>query len=304
MALDNSITTSYEPQPSNGSAGVSSLGGFSVVLAEPVEAFTHRVPAVLMDVPPPRTRKVAILGFGATVKDAPVSDPSWDLWAMNGFWRAAKPDYNLDIAPERYSLWLDMHTVEFTRAYGKAAGFNDAQERWLEQTHPFPVLMLDQAPEFPSVQAFPIEDVVRKLGRDYFTSSVAYALAYALAQDDVAEIGLWGIDLVHSTEYADQRPCAEYWIGRAEAAGIKVTVHESSALLKSRGRYGYENANPLERELRGYCHTQAEGIGNAIKRRTAELEALIAQQHTDNGALQMVNTIQERLDIWNRGGQV
>lgn len=266
--------------------------------------------------PQKRTRKVAILGFGRTAKDCPWKDPSWELWAMNGFWRAAEPDFGITAPEERYSLWLDMHTIEYTRDYGKRAGIEGKQEEWLKQPHPFPIFMLDEPkeygaviegvpqPRFPSVVRFPIEDVIKALGRDYFTSTVAYALAFALAQDDVAEIGCWGIDLVHSTEYGDQRPCAEYWIGRAEERGIRLVIHEDSALLKQRGRYGYEPANPLERELRAHLESQARGIEAAIQKNQAEMERIKAQLNTDDGALQLVRSTLDRLDAWNRGGKV
>lgn len=254
---------------------------------------------------PVRHRKVAILGFGGTAKDCPWQDPTWELWGMNGFWRAAEPDYGVKATEDRYSLWFDMHTLEYTRAYGIAAGIADKQERWLEQPHPFPIFTLDNfGPQYPSVRRFPIEDVITALGRDYFTSTVAYALAYALTQPDIAEIGLWGIDLVHDTEYADQRPCAEYWAGRAEALGIKITIHERSALLRQRGRYGYEAENPLLGEMRGMLVSTEKRLSENIAKAQAEMARLTAQTHTDDGALQIVRHSLQRLEIWERGGQI
>lgn len=254
---------------------------------------------------PVRHRKVAILGFGESVKDCPWQDESWSLWAMNGFWRAAEPDFGITAPEDRYSLWLDMHTLEYTRAYGKLAGFDDKQERWLEQPHPFPVYMLDAYPQFPAVQPFPVEELVAAVGRDYFTSTVAYALAFALMhKDTIAEVGLWGIDLVHSSEYADQRPCAEYWIGRLEAAGVKVTIADESALLRARHRYGYEVENPLYAEMRDALEQQAAGVRKAIEENKAQLEALRIQLHTDDGALQAIRGALERLNAWHRGGRI
>lgn len=251
-----------------------------------------------------RTRKIAILGFGDTVRDAPVDDPSWELWAMNGFWRAAEADHGIKAPEERYALWFDMHTVAFTRAYGKAAGFGDAQERWLEKEHPFPVLMLDSDPAFPSVAPFPIEDVVAKLGKDYFTSSVAYALALAISMDDVAEIALFGIDLVHNSEYAEQRPCAEYWIGRADGLGIKVVIHEDSALLKQRFRYGYEPSDDLYSQLKGAIRAQIKHVSEAIDKSKADIDSLRLQAHTDDGGRQALIGLLDRLESWGRGGRI
>lgn len=292
------MTETLVPRPANGSAGVSSVNlSTSYLLTE--QAAQWIAPQAIA-----RTRKVAIIGFGETAKDCPWKDDSWELWAMNGWWRAAKPDYGVEAPEERYTLWLDMHSVEFTKAYGEQAGFGDAQHEWLKKEHPFPILMLSEYTEYPSVQAYPLADVVGALGREYFTSTIAYALAFAMIQPDIAEIGLWGIDLVHDTEYGDQRPCAEYWIGRAEALGIKVTIHAHSALLKQRQRYGYEAANPLLEQVRAYLAVQIKSIPAAIEKHQGEMDRLRCQMHTDDGALQMARQLAQRLDIWERGGVV
>lgn len=265
---------------------------------------SYEAPGKIFSQAPQRTRRIAILGFGRTVVDAPVSDPTWELWGMNGFHRAAEPDFGIKAPEDRYGLWFDMHTLAYTREYGVRAKIGDAQERWLEAPHPFTVLSVEERPEWPSVKAFPIEYVVQRTGRDYFTSTIAYALALALTMDDVAEVGLWGVDLAHDTEYADQRPCAEYWIGRCEAAGIVVTIHERSALLRQRARYGYEVESPLAKELRAGLEKQAAGLEAAIAKHMQMIEQLRAQASTDDGALQVVRSMLARLDVWQRGGRV
>jgi hypothetical protein len=255
--------------------------------------------------PAPKGRRIAILGFSDTVRDAPVNDPSWELWAMNGFHRAAKPDFGIDVPEERYGLWLDMHTLQYTREYGKRAGIGDSQIEWLQKEHPFPILMLDEDPSLPSVRRYPIEDVIRILGgRDYFTSTIAYALALALTLEGVTEIGVWGVDLVHDSEYADQRPCAEYYLGYAAARGVKLTIHEKSALLKQSHRYGYGNQNPMIEEMRGALQRRADVITKRIAQLKEENEKFVQEMQTQDGALQMVKNLFERLEIYERGGRL
>lgn len=292
-----SETPYSQPRPVNGSVGASSYSD-TLTLATNVTKWTPTLTPAL------RTRKIAILGFSETVRDAPVNDPSWELWGMNGFWRAARPDFGIDIPEDRYSLWFDMHTMEYTREYGKRAGFGDQQEMWLRQEHPFPIFMLNEDESLPSVLRFPIEDVIKAAGRDYFTSTVAYAIAWAAMQPDVAEIGLWGIDLVHDTEYADQRPCAEYHLARAEAAGIRVTTHERSALMRQRVRYGYESENPLLVDLRNALTAQAKALEDVVLKAREDMERARTQAHTDDGALQMVRQILGRLEMYGRGGRI
>jgi hypothetical protein len=54
------------------------------------------------------------------------------------------------------------------------------------------------------------------------------------------EIHLYGVDMAVSTEYDEQRPSCEYFIGLARGRGIKVYIPEESHLLKVRYKYGYE----------------------------------------------------------------
>ena len=94
--------------------------------------------------------------------------------------------------------------------------------------------------------SYPLDDVVKKFKSEYFTSSIAYMLALAIMKKP-KEISLWGIDLEHGTEYAHQRPCILYWIGQAEARGIKVTT--SSMLAKTPFMYGYSDISELLKQL-------------------------------------------------------
>ncbi len=250
-------------------------------------------------------RRIAIVGFGETAKDCPYSDPSWELWAMNGWMRVAH-ERGVPAPEERYSLWFDMHTPEYTERYGVEAKIGDAQTKWLEAPHPFPIFTLDRYEQWPASQRFPIEEVIRWVGRDYFTSTVAFALGYALMlalrDGNVAEVGLWGIDLVHETEYGEQRPCAEYYLGRLEGLGVKVTTHQDSALLHQLFRYGYDHENPLYREVRKLF----EAHYGVAKKRYSELvqeeSKVHAQMHVEDAAIQLIEVMGQRLEQWRRGG--
>jgi hypothetical protein len=68
---------------------------------------------------------------------------------------------------------------------------------------------------------------------------------------DDGEIALYGIDLAQHTEYVAERPCVEFWLGVAVAAGVKVTIPPTSDILKCVGMYGVdEGASDLEVKLR------------------------------------------------------
>lgn len=81
------------------------------------------------------------------------------------------------------------------------------------------------------VEVYPY-DKTNYLG-DYFTSSAARLVAYAIYRG-VEELGVYGFNMsVDNHEYFKQRSCMEAWLGFAKGKGIKVTVAESSALMKS-----------------------------------------------------------------------
>lgn len=244
--------------------------------------------------------RIAILGFSPHVKDAPFGDPSWTFWGMNGLHRVFPPG----VSEDRFALWFELHTLEFLELYGQRAGIGTQQQEWLARKHPFPILMQEKFPQFPSSAPFPLENLVKRFGRDYFTSSVAYEFVYAMAQEGVEEIGLWGIDLVHGTEWGDQRPCVEYWIGRAENMGIKVTVPTTSALLTQRYRYGFDNPAPLLVDLRRGIARQMEASAAAREQARKVIDEAAAKMQTEDGAIQMCRHLNERLDMWERGGEL
>lgn len=221
---------------------------------------------------------------------------------MNGWMRVAA-DRGVTAPPSRYRLYFDMHTPEYTERYGVEANIGDVQTKWLQEEHPFPIYMLDHYPQFPSSVRYPIEAVIAAVGHDYFTSTVAYALALVLTMPDVVEVGLWGIDLVHETEYGEQRPCAEYLIGRLEGKGIKVTIPSKSALLHQVHRYGYEVETPLYKEMRALL----EDVYDTSKKKFEELktkqEELHAEMRVNDAGMQVAGYIGQRLETWRRGGR-
>lgn len=116
--------------------------------------------------------------------------------------------------------------------------------KWL-RTHPGPVYTSIAHPEFPSLVAFPLEDVIRTVGTAYFNNSVAYAVVFAI-HIGVKRISLFGCDYSYGKDKHEGtgRACVEFWLGVAAAKGIEVLVAASSSLMDvnkpERRFYGYE----------------------------------------------------------------
>lgn len=168
--------------------------------------------------------KLAIVGFAASSKDlAPFNDPTWEIVGLNQLYRHIP----------RADRWLEIHhnflehVVEGTD-----------HMKWLSEA-PIPVYMVDRIPGIPNSVRYPIERVMDG-HTDYFTSTVAFALALAI-EEGFKEIGLWGIDLIVGDEYFYQKPCAEFWLGVAHGKGITVTLPHTTALCKQSHRYGYQS---------------------------------------------------------------
>ena len=168
--------------------------------------------------------KLAIVGFAASSKDlAPFDDPTWEIVALNQLYRHIP----------RADRWLEIH-----HNWNEHVVEGTDHQKWLADA-PIPIYMVDRVPGIPNSVRYPVERVM-KAHPDYFTSTVAFAIALAI-DEGFKEIGLWGIDLIVGDEYFYQKPCAEFWIGVAHGKGITVTLPHTTALCKQSHRYGYQS---------------------------------------------------------------
>jgi len=89
---------------------------------------------------------------------------------------------------------------------------------------------------------FPLHEIVAKFKTTYFANTICYMVAYAMHQN-VDNIAVYGADHLTNQTYILERPGLEYWLGRAEQAGIGVEIAEGSALLKTMNgkMYGYDD---------------------------------------------------------------
>jgi hypothetical protein len=116
---------------------------------------------------------------------------------------------------------------------------------WLKD-HPGPIYTSKAYPEFPGTVEYPLHDVVEAVGMAYFSTTVAYAVGYAIAIG-VKEIGLYGCDFTYPDNHAAEsgRACCEFLIAVAMGHDIKIVIAENSTLLEvstvANRLYGYVN---------------------------------------------------------------
>lgn len=160
--------------------------------------------------------KVAIVGLADGRADPPFEDPNWEVW---GF--LFDPEYWW-----RFDRVFEMHDPAMFPDY--------APENYIERFSDANGLVYHQ-------DAYPLGEVVRTIGADYFVCSLSYALALAIHMR-ATSIDLIGFEALD--EYADQRCNSEYLIGLARGRGIDVTWPQSASFLTYEhpdfpDRYGY-----------------------------------------------------------------
>ena len=71
--------------------------------------------------------------------------------------------------------------------------------------------------------SYPLDGIIKSFQSTYFTNTISYIIAYCLYVG-AKELEIHGNDMTEQDEYINQRGSVLYWIGRAEGAGVKVTM--------------------------------------------------------------------------------
>jgi hypothetical protein len=119
-----------------------------------------------------------------------------------------------------------------------------AMLEWLKTTKT-PVFTSRPHPDYPALEAYPLEAVANQFGYAYFNSTAAYAVAYAM-YFGATQITLFGCDFTYpNAHHAESgRGCVEFWLGMAAARGVKITIPRVSSLM--------DGCVPDEQKLYGY----------------------------------------------------
>ena len=80
-------------------------------------------------------------------------------------------------------------------------------------------------------EPYPFKEISRHFETDYFANSICYLIAYALYHG-IKNFRCYGFQFQTPREVIEQKPCLEYWLGRAEGMGGKVNIHGVTTLMK------------------------------------------------------------------------
>lgn len=222
----------------------------------------------------PVPKRIALIGSApSSVLLAPYADPAWTIWGCSP---------GAAFSAKRADAWFEIHPLSDT------AVFTADYVEWLRRFEG-PVYVTSPAEQIASSVVYPREAMVEKYGPYFFTSSLSWMFALALEQNP-QEIGLWGVDMSASEEYARQRPGCHYFITLARERGIKVTVPPESDLLRPPMQYGFSTESLMYRKLR----TRREELKQRIAAAASEYEAKRNEWHFLTGAIDdleyMMNT--------------
>lgn len=236
--------------------------------------------------------QIALVGTAPLSRDVcPFNDPAWTIWACSGG--------NMGNVLPRIDAFFELHAlVDMTAPenHGNALPLY----AWL-RTQSFPVYMQEKNALVPQAIPFPRDAMLKKFGRNWFTSTVAWMFAYALCQIEAAghaenEIGLFGVDMAsHMEHYTAQRAGCTRFIEIAEERGIKVIVPFESCLASPTPLYGYSEATRFGRRLNATQHQLRSARAEMIGRRD-KLNTEIAYF---DGALEQIGYM---IRTWTDGG--
>jgi len=105
-----------------------------------------------------------------------------------------------------------------------------------------PTYSQDKIEGFDNVKKYPVDEIIKEFGVDYFGSGIDYIIALAI-YEGATDIHMYGVCMMDKSEYTHQKASVEFWIGVAMGRGINVTVHgEYPVILKTKDGllYGYK----------------------------------------------------------------
>lgn len=202
--------------------------------------------------------KIAIVGTAESAKESPFKDDSWQIWSLgaNHLWIP------------RFDRWFELHSMLYLENEGNHPSFFAHLAKCEDRLY-----LTESSTAYPKAKLYPKDEIKQKYGT-YFTSSIAWMFIQAI-YEGATEIGIWGVDMRGDGEYGQQRPCMEYWIGRAIEKGIKVHIHRNSVLLKG---------EPYE----GGIYYQILGLAKTEKQKMERLREQANYQVGFSDALEMI----------------
>jgi hypothetical protein len=193
--------------------------------------------------------KIAVCGSAPSSRLlAPFHDPSWEIWACS--------PQNYDFP--RVDAWFELHSLD-----RKFVPENKPYSNTLKVHQRVYVSKADE--RLPNGIVLDSKPLVKKYGDYFFSSSLSWMLAMAIEQKpDV--IGIWGVDMSATDEYAYQRPGCHYFMQKASEAGIELMLPPQCDLAEAHPLYGFKEHWPMYWKMKASAEELDARIGHASKK--------------------------------------
>lgn len=210
---------------------------------------------------------VVILGLGPSLDQYTdlvkrIGNRKWladEVWAINMLG---------DLFACDYIFHMDDIRIQEIRAKAKPQSNIAAMVEWMK-TSKTPIITSRGHKDYPALVEFPLEDVLNEVKYDYFNSTAAYAVAYAIFLG-VKKISCFGMDYTYPNAHDAEkgRACVEFWLGMAAERGIKIVIPQKSSLMDA--MYGQQE------RFYGYDTQRVSAFhdGDKIKIEFAEIDKL------------------------------
>lgn len=233
--------------------------------------------------PLPRTKsKVAIMGFApSTMSDVQHvwDDPELEVWGLNQMHLA----FPMMMNKKKATRWFQIHPKH---SYDINVERDRSHHDWLKTVRDFPIYMIQKFNDIPMSIEWPYKEIIKEIGTDYFTNSISWMMALAILERAPLpreirakqDIYVFGVDMAQSdeidSEYSEQRPSCEYFVGLARGLGIPVHIPDKSDLLKTMWLYPYEDNSPFRTKLESR-RQEMRGRINVLSQQKMQMEAEI-----------------------------
>jgi len=224
-------------------------------------------PSTYPDIPVDRYRAITLLGRGESGKYCPFNT---EVWGAN-----------------------NVYTQEWCRRLDKIFAFDD-----IEIVRP--IINYAKKAGIPVVswqkyatEHYPLQEIATHFKSDYILTTIDHMIAYAIYQK-FEMICMWGFDVLDNGAYFEQKARAEYWLGRAQGAGIEVIIPPYSQLLK---RVHFDGRKKVFQDYLHDIETKFDQTQQQISQGNQQLEELHQEVYRIQGDHRTAIDLMERLGV-------
>lgn len=210
---------------------------------------------------------------GIVFEDLQYNPEKEDIWALPQLLtQFIKKDGDINLFAEdmpEYTYIFEIHTMETRPEHLIGLYQNEWEDKpkIMQEQYSFgedPRYSNPRTISIPNSHAYPLKSIILQYNSNYFLCSFNYMVALAMYMG-YKKIIFRGVNML-MTDDLIQKWSLEYWLGRAQQAGIELDFSENCDLLKCGKLYGYEAVNTLGVYMHKYISTLQTSLRNDLVR--------------------------------------